>query len=129
VEDDYQEHPMLVWHTTRREEARMTQMTSDKWVAMRRTQRIEGNSLVLLQINCRSILNKSLDFWNLVHTYNPDDIICTESWLIEEISNVEVFRDDYKTFRRERNTRGGGVFICVKNYIACAELWVMRISR
>jgi hypothetical protein len=65
-----------------------------------------------------------LDIWNLIDTYNLDVIIGTESWLREEISNAEVFRDDYTTFRRNRNTRGGGVFICVKNYIACVELWV-----
>jgi hypothetical protein len=46
------------------------------------------------------------------------------SWLREEISNAEVFRDDYATFRRDRNTRGGGVFTCAKNYIACVELFV-----
>jgi hypothetical protein len=57
-------------------------------------------------------------------TYNPDVIIGTESWLREEISNAEILRDDYTTFRRDRNTRGGGVFICVKDCIACAELWV-----
>ena len=28
------------------------------------------------------------------------------------------------TFRRDRNARGGGVFICVKNNITCSELWV-----
>jgi hypothetical protein len=32
-------------------------------------------------------------------------------------------RDDYITFRRDRGTRVGGVFICVKNYIDCRELW------
>jgi hypothetical protein len=57
-------------------------------------------------------------------TYDPDVIIGTESWLKEDISNAEVFRDDYTTFRRDRNTRGGGMFICVKDCIACAELWV-----
>jgi hypothetical protein len=46
--------------------------------------------------------------------YNPDVIIGTESWLRQEVSNAEVFRDDYTTFMRDRNTRGGGVFICVK---------------
>jgi hypothetical protein len=68
-----QEHRTLVGQTTRREEARTTQtrrkkedVTSDEWVATRGTQRIEGNSSVLLQVNCRSILNKSSDFWNLV---------------------------------------------------------------
>jgi hypothetical protein len=33
--------------------------------AMRDTQRIEHNLLVLMQVNFRSILNKSLDFLNL----------------------------------------------------------------
>jgi len=86
-------------------------------------QQIEDKPLVLPQVNCRSVRNKTLEFWNLVDTYNPDVIIGTESWLTEEINNAEVFRDDYTTFRRDRYTRGGGVFICVKNYIDCRELW------
>jgi hypothetical protein len=44
-----------------------------------------------------------LDFWSLVDTYNPDVIIGMESWLREEISNAEVFRDDYTTCRKDRN--------------------------
>ena len=59
----------------------------------------------------------------LIDTYNPDVVIDTESWLSEEISNAEIFRADYTTFRINRHTRGGGVFICVKNYFTCAELW------
>ena len=50
-------------------------------------------------------------------------IIGTESWLREEINNAEVFRDDYTAFRRNRCTGGGGVFICIKNYIDYRELW------
>jgi hypothetical protein len=83
----------------------------------------EGTPLVLLQVNCRSICNKTLEFWNLIDTYNPDVVIGTESWLSEEINNPEVFRDDYIIFRRDRYSRGGGVFIGVKNYIDCRELW------
>jgi hypothetical protein len=60
-------------------------VASDEWVATRGAQRIEGNSLVFLQVNCRSILNKSLDFWNLVDTYNSGFIIGTESWFRDEI--------------------------------------------
>ena len=30
----------------------------------------EGKLLVLLQVNCRSICNKILEFWNLIDTYN-----------------------------------------------------------
>jgi hypothetical protein len=56
-----------------------------------------------------------LDFWNLINPYNPDITIGTGPWLGEEISNAEVFRDDYTGIRRERNTRGGGVYFCLKN--------------
>jgi len=44
-------------------------------------------------------------------------------FLSEEMNNAEVFRGDYMTFRRDRCSRGGGVFICVKNHIVCRELW------
>jgi hypothetical protein len=47
----------------------------------------EGKPLVLLQVNCRSICNTILEYWNLIDTYNPD-VIGTESWLIEEINNA-----------------------------------------
>jgi hypothetical protein len=59
-----------------------------------------------------------LHFWNLTDIHKPDVIIG-----MEKISNAKVFRDDYTTFRRDRDTRGGGAFICVKNYIACVKLW------
>jgi hypothetical protein len=97
--------------------------TRDEILTMAPTYKIEGKSLVLLQVNCRSIYNKALEFSNSVDTYNPD-IIGTESWLREEIGNAEIFRADFTTFRRDRHTRGGGVFICVKNNIACSGLWV-----
>jgi hypothetical protein len=41
---------------------------------------IEGKSLVVLQVNCRSIYNKASEFWNLFDTYNPNVVIGTESW-------------------------------------------------
>jgi hypothetical protein len=61
--------------------------------------RIQGKSLAILQVNCRSIYNKALEFWNLVDTYNPDVVIGTESWLKDDIGNSEVFRADFITFR------------------------------
>ena len=65
-------------------------MSGEERAATAGAQQIEDKPLVLLQVNCRSILNKTLEFWNLVDTYNPDVIIGTESWLREEINNVEV---------------------------------------
>jgi hypothetical protein len=39
----------------------------------------EAKSLDLLQVNCRSIYNKAVGFWNLVDMHNPDILIGTES--------------------------------------------------
>jgi len=77
----------------------------------------EGKSLVVLQVNCRSVYNKAIERWNLVDTYNPDVVIGTESWLKEDINNAEVFKTDFTTYRMDRTVRGGGVFICFKNII------------
>jgi hypothetical protein len=41
----------------------------------------EGKPLVLLQVNWRSIYNKTLDFWNLTH--NNPNVIGMKSWLSE----------------------------------------------
>ena len=125
-----QENSMLNWKMTEGVEGTMNQamresevVSSTEHVVTVGSQQIEGKPLVLLQVNCWSTLNKILEFWNFVDTYNPDVVIGTELWLSEEINNAEVFRDDYTTFRRDRSTRGGGVFICVKNFIDCRELW------
>jgi hypothetical protein len=56
-------------------------VASEERVVTAGSQEMEGKPLVLLQVNCRSILNKIVEFWNLVDTYNPDVIIGTESWL------------------------------------------------
>jgi hypothetical protein len=56
------------------------EVTRDEHIATEGAQKMERNSLVLMRVNCRSILNKHLYFWNLIHTYNPDIIIGTEPW-------------------------------------------------
>ena len=105
----------------------MTSATEDEaekgCVAVARGNKTEGKPLVLLQVNCRSICYKFLEFCNVIDTYNPDVVVETQSWLSEQINNDEVLKDDYVTFRRDRCTGVGGVFICVKNYIVCREVW------
>jgi hypothetical protein len=83
----------------------------------------------MLQVNCRSICNKVLEFWILIETYNPDVLIGKESWLHEEINNVELFRGDYIAFRRDRCSRGGRVFIYVRNHFDCRSYGRMKNSR
>jgi hypothetical protein len=82
---------------------------------------IEGKTLVLLQVNSRSIYSKAFDFGNLIDTYNRD-VICTYTWLSEEINNAEVSRVDYTTFKRDGHSRGDGVFTCIQNNTTWTEV-------
>ena len=84
-------------------EGRKSEITSAEVALFTRA----GGSLVVLQVNCRSIYDKVLEFWNLKDTYNPDVIIGTELWLRGDTENAEVFRADYTTFRRDRSVREG----------------------
>ena len=100
------ENPTLTWKITERVEVAInrTRRTSDverseERVTMTVSHQIESKLLVLLRVNCKIILNKYLEFWNLVDTYNPDVIIGTESWLREESNDAEIFRDDNTTFK------------------------------
>jgi hypothetical protein len=46
---------------------------------------------------------------------------------VRKLTTQKFFRDDYITFRRDRCSRGGGVFICFKNYIDCRVLWADEV--
>ena len=66
--------------------------------------------------------------------YNPGVVIGTESWLSEEIGNVEIFSADYTTFRRDRHTHGGGVLcvcvcVCVNITLLVANYGVTGYTR
>jgi hypothetical protein len=43
-----------------------------------------------MRVNSGGVYDKTLDLWNLIDTYNQDDVIRTKSWFSEEISNAEV---------------------------------------
>jgi hypothetical protein len=83
----------------------------------------KGKALVVFQVNCRSVCNKATEFWNLVDKYNPDVVISMESWFKKILA---LLRSSELTlvFRTDRSACGGGIFTCVKNFIACTELWV-----
>jgi hypothetical protein len=73
--------------------------------------------LKLLQLNCRSIVSKSVEFSTLVEIQSPDVIIGTESWLKEDMLNDEVFPMGFTYYRRDRIGRGGGLFLGIRECI------------
>ncbi len=74
-------------------------------------------------------MNKVIEFWNLIEACDPDIVVGTESWLSDAVANSEIFRSDYITFRRDRETRGGGVFICVKNTLNVVSNWLIMFLK
>ena len=69
--------------------------------------------LRLLQVNCRSVYNKIKDLNTLIESCKADIVIGTESWLNDEIASTEIFSEEFEVYRRDRASKGGGVFICV----------------
>lgn len=78
--------------------------------------------LNILYFNARSILPK-LDELKIVAEENNPDVVCiTESWLCQEISNVEVSVPGYLLYRHDRDRHGGGVLMYIKEYLHVKSL-------
>ncbi|XP_077997350.1 uncharacterized protein LOC144450581 [Glandiceps talaboti] len=79
-------------------------------------------SLKFLNLNCQSVRAKLPNFLSLIDSEKPDIIIGTESWLNKNITNGEIFPDDYQAFRRYRvHDTHGGVFIATSNTLIATE--------
>ncbi len=102
---------------------------------------VEGESsnkcnkcLKILYFNARSVLPK-LDELKITAAENGPDVICiTESWLSQEISNVEASIPGYVLYRHDRDRHGGGVLMYIKDYIQvkslppCPDLEILALS-
>ena len=81
------------------------------------------NSLSCLVFNTRSLLNldRRRKFTVAAETSANDIIALTETWLTADISDSELFLQNYQLYRRERNanlkSKHGGVMIGVRNNI------------
>ena len=73
-------------------------------------------------VNFCSVTNKRTQLEVFLVTYAIDIIIGTESHLNESILNSEVFPNNYQTYRKDRKTSGGGVFISIKSSIPCTQI-------
>ena len=88
-------------------------------------------NLRILTVNCRSIRDKTSEFKATLNYTKPDIVIGTESWLKgikpgqnpskDAIKSSEIFPENYTSFRNDRGTLGGGVFILVQNNIIATE--------
>jgi len=89
------------------------------------------SNLRILTVNCRSIVGKSAEFAATLDYIKPDIVCGTESWLkgiqpgknptTDTITSSEIFPSNYRVYRNDRGTRGGGVFILVHEDIVSVE--------
>ena len=65
--------------------------------------------------NVRSLVNKIADLHHFLDSESPDVLIVTESWLDSSVPDSLLVADyNYHIFRKDRLTRGGGVFMLIK---------------
>ncbi|CAB4036572.1 Hypothetical predicted protein, partial [Paramuricea clavata] len=52
---------------------------------------------------------------DLIYTENADLAFVTETWLHKDIENAELLPTEYEVFRKDRESRAGGVLLAVKS--------------
>ena len=78
-----------------------------------------SNNFSILYFNARSISPKLDDLRAVVAAQNPSIICIVESWLSEDISDLEMSIENYHLTRLDRNRHGGGILI----YIHASLTW------
>ena len=73
--------------------------------------------LTIVNINCRSVVDKDTELKYFTDQTKPDIIVGTESWLNDNHYNNEIFdTEQYSIFRKDRKEkRGGGVFLAIRH--------------
>ena len=80
-----------------------------------------NQQLKVALFNARSLVNKSAFLEADVYSRNFDIIAVTETHLDDSIRSSELFPQNYRVFRRDRNRKGGGVLVAVNENIICNE--------
>ena len=91
----------------------------------------EHKGLLILHYNCRSILNKIEDLYNIIKILNPSIICLTETWLDSSTKDNAYIPDGYKMIRRDRSDKfkqkyvksdGGGIAVLYKKELTVQKL-------
>ena len=87
---------------------------------------VSGNDFLVLNLNCRSALNKAEEIQYITNKLNPDIICLTETWFDDSVPLKTCVPDGYKIIRKDRSdefkqkygrNKGGGVAVLYKDHI------------
>lgn len=74
-----------------------------------------NNCIKIAHINIRSLVPKLNDLVQFVVEHNLDVLIISETWLGSAVHESHVSVDGYRIFRKDRDGRGGGVAILLRD--------------
>ena len=80
---------------------------------------MNNRNLRVITWNCRSIYNKLFEFKRYIYTRKPDVICLQETWIREPYTPSFI---NYQGFLKNRNGRGGGIAIYVRNQLVVDEI-------
>lgn len=85
------------------------------------TYKTTPNNLRAVIINFQSLRKKKTDLQITIDNTDPDLIFGSETWLDPSIATSEIFPEGYTVYRKDRNSRGGGVLLAIKNSLSSAH--------
>ena len=65
--------------------------------------------------NARSLIKQLSSFQSYVYSSDFNVLAVTETWLHDYIFDNEILSSGYNIYRKDRNSRGGGVMLAVSN--------------
>lgn len=80
------------------------------------------SNLSFLLWNARSLNNQMHNFQSYIYSNDTDIIAITETWLTKHIYTNELLPCGYNVLRKDRDGRGGGVLLALKDSISFREL-------
>ena len=88
---------------------------------------INARSLKSQHKQSNEISNNIARFQDLVYSEDNDIICVTETWLNSDISNSEILNEGYEIFRKDRESRGGGVLVAIKEESCNLEIVIVDV--
>ena len=73
-------------------------------------------------MNTRSLVNKLSNFQSFICSSDFSILCITETWLSKDIFDNEIIPSGYTIYRKDRDSRGGGILLAVKDNITSSQL-------
>ena len=82
----------------------------------------QPNDLHICLMNTRSLVNKLSNFQSFICSSDFSTSCITETWLYKDVFDNEIIPNGYTIYRKDRDSRGGGVLLAVKDNITSSQL-------